>query len=144
MKKILIALFAALALTGAAFAQNSSSESTKQIWDHGNNVSKMGYRNFKLLRVLDHKEAYVCIYEKSPLGVGSAVIPKKWFKEVPKKLEIRNQPGKIFPYMSIWYENDEFSKVVLTVPASRRDTLWGVLPTYVKLEGTDAETLELK
>ena len=139
MKKFLIALLLAFCAGSFALAQE-----TTPIWDHGDNVSDMTYENYRILKILDQKESYVVLYEKKGVEVGQAVVPKSWYKEVPRKLDFRHKPGQLNPYMTVLNKGGEFYKVILTVPVSKRDSLWGFIPSSTKVEGTDAASLELK
>ncbi len=146
MKKILLALVIACAAVLPAFSQ-SDSTATKPIWDHGDNVAEFTYRNVRIYKVYDYKTAYVVLYEKGGVNVGTVTIPKKWYSKngAERKLEFRNLSGNLDPYMTIIYKNDEFYKVWLTLPLARTaNSVWGVLPTYTEVPNTDAETLEIE
>lgn len=145
MKKLLMILTAAVCLTAAAAAQSSSG--SKPIWDHGDNVSKMSYQNVDIYRVLDGRDAYVVLYACPGLKIGKCVIPKSWAKQqngTARKLEFRKKPAGLNPYMTVIKEDGNFLKVWLTVPPSKLDSVWGFLPAGTKIEGTDAETLEIQ
>ena len=117
MKKILIALVLACVCVLPAVSQSNGSETTSTpIWDHGDNVSNFTYRNVRIYKVYDYKTAYVVLYEKGGVGVGTVTIPKKWYakKSSERKLEFRNLPKGIDPYMTIIYKDDEFYKVWLS------------------------------
>ena len=143
MKKILAAALLAVLLVLPTFAEDSA-EKTKPIWDHGDNVSELSYQNVKIYRILDQKDSYVVLYAKNGVGIGQAVVPKKWFKESPRKLSFRTKPSTISPYMTVIKKNGEFYKVWLTLPLSRNDSTWGVVEDGVTVNGTDAESLELQ
>ena len=143
MKKILTAALLALLFVLPSFAQETA-EKSKPIWDHGDNVSDLTYRNVTIYRVLDQKDSYVVIYAKRGIGIGQAVIPKKWFKESPRKLAFRTKPASLNPYMTVISKNGEFYQVWLTVPVSRNDSTWGVLDTGTEVAGTDADTLSIE
>lgn len=142
MKKAFLAGLTAFCLLLPAMAQDNA-ESKKAIWDHGDNVSNISYHNVQIFRILDQADAYVIVYQKQGLHVGQVSIPKKWFKETPQKLQFRNKPKQLDPYMSVIYKDGQFYKVILTVPSSRSDAVWGVVPSGTKISGTDADTLEI-
>ena len=66
MKKIFIALVLACVCVLPAVSQSKGSEtqSSKPIWDHGDNVASFTYRNVRVYKVYDYKTAYVVLYEK--------------------------------------------------------------------------------
>ncbi len=146
MKKIFIALVLACVCVLPAVSQSKGSEtqSSKPIWDHGDNVASFTYRNVRVYKVYDYKTAYVVLYEKGGVGVGSVTIPKKWYakKASERKLEFRNLPAGLDPYMTVIYKDEEFYKVWLTLNMDHyAGSIWGVLPTYVEVPNTDADTL---
>ena len=142
MKKIIAILILASCMVAGIFAQES--EKKTPIWDHGDNVSAITYRNANVYRVLDSKDAYVVIYEKQGLKLGQAVLPKKWAKEQPRKLVFRNKPKGMGTYMTVIYNEGEFYKVMVTLSPSRLDSVWGTVPTGTKVSGTDADTLDIE
>ena len=142
MKRLIAALVLAACIAIPALAQNS--ESTKPIWDHGDNVSPYSYRNVNVYRILDHQDAYVVLYEKQGIKIGKAVLPKKWAKEQPRKLVFRNKPKGMGTYMTVIYNEGEFYKVMVTLSPSRLDSVWGTVPTGTKVSGTDADTLDIE
>lgn|SRR5574344_2699371 len=143
MKKILAAAFLAMLLVLPMFAEESG-ETKKPVWDHGYNVSELYYKNVTIYRVLDQKDAYIVLYAKHGVGIGQAVIPKKWAKETPRKLAFRTKPGNIDPFMTVITKNGEFYKVWLTLPISKANPVWGVAPYGATVSGTDADTLDLE
>ena len=124
----------------------SSGEKSKPVWDHGDNVSKLMYKNFRIYKIYDQRDAYIVLYERQGLKVGTAVIPKKWASnsEGARKLYFRTLPKGLDPYMTLIQEDGEFSKVWIAAPVNRFDSLWAVAPTGTKVDGTDADTLELE
>ena len=124
----------------------SSSEKSKPVWDHGDNVSKMMYKNFKVYKIYDQRDAYIVLYERQGLKVGTAVIPKKWASntEGARKLYFRALPKGLDPYMTLIQEDGEFLKVWITAPVNRFNSIWAIAPSGTKVEGTDADTLELE
>ncbi len=144
VKKILtvltFSLIAALPLT----AQESSSSSTKPIWDHGDNVSKITYQNAQIYKILDSRDAYVVIYARNGIKVGELTIPKSWAKTTPRKLNIRNSAKGIEPYVTVIKQDGEFLKVWLTIPNNRLDKMWGILPNGTELADLDKDSLQLE
>ncbi|MBQ5999714.1 MAG: hypothetical protein IJL70_09650 [Treponema sp.] len=141
MKKLAAILFIIAAMLGHAFAAPVAyNESNEANW------SSMSYRNLQILKILDSREGYVVLYQKGKIGTGRTVIPKSWNRgnpENPRKLKVRFLPGgKLKSFMTIVKKDGEFHHVVLTVPANRNDSVWGVISYRQSVEGTDKETLE--
>lgn len=142
MKKLLAALLLAACALMPVCAQES--DSSKPIWDHGNNVSDMYYENLRILKIFDDAEGYVVYYEKGGLDVGQVIIPKSWYNEKPARLEFRIQTPGISPYITIIKKSNDFQKVILTVPTNRNDPTWGVLKSWESVNVTNRDTLVLK
>lgn len=142
MKKILLALALTFCISLPFFAQDSNS--SKAIWDHGDNVSPLTYQNVEIYRVMDAKDAYVVLYAKGGVHVGQVTLPKAWIKETPKKLVIREKAKKVSPYMTVIKKDGEFLKVYLNISTDKRDPIWGVMPNGASIEGSDATTLNIE
>ena len=124
----------------------SSGDESKPVWDHGDNVSKLMYKNFRVYKIYDQRDAYIVLYERQNLKVGTAVIPKKWASnsEGARKLYFRTLPKGLYPYMTVFQEDGEFYKVWIAAPLNRYDSIWAVAPSGMKVEGADADTLEIE
>ena len=138
MKKVLLALLAFVVMGTAVFAQDSSNSEENQF----------NYTNVQIYKVLDSADAYIVTYAKDKIGrdaIGSVSIPKKWTKELPRKLEFRSLPKGLNPYMTVIYNKGEFYKVWLTVPTSRLNKVWGVASpnsSAANVDGVEAIKLE--
>ncbi|MCH5295701.1 MAG: hypothetical protein J1F14_07395 [Treponema sp.] len=141
MKRFALVLIAAVCMALPAFSQES--EDSKPFWDHGDNVSSISYHSVNIYKVLDQRDAFVVLFERDGLRVGKAVVPKKWAQENPRKFVLRNKPKGLPSYMTVFYRDGEFSKVILTVSLNKQDPVWSILPNSTKLSGTDADTLEI-
>ena len=147
MKKIIALLVFVSCLVIPSFAQSNGSEAKKPIWDHGDNVSSISYHNVNVYRVLDHRDAYIVIYEKQLNKVGSCIIPKEWHNN-PKpgeirKLSFRNKSKGVPSYMTVVYKDGEFYRVFLTLTRDHRDPVWGLASNGVDLSGMNTEKLEV-
>lgn len=142
MKKLLVVLALISVFTMSVFAQDAKSHSYEKDESKWTDLS---YKNVPVLKVLDAKEGYLVIYQKDHVGVGTTVIPKAWAKgnvDQPRKLKIRNVDTAIESYMSIVTEGGAFKRVVLNVPKSKNNRIWGVVENGTVLEGVDKATLE--
>ncbi len=127
-----------------AQSSSESAESEKPVWDHGDNVSNISYRNVRVYSVLESQDAYVVLYEKKGTKIGKVTIPKKWGKTFPRTLEMRKCPKSVPPYMTVLYKDGSFFKVWLTLPVSKQDSVWGVVPNGYDVGSTDIESLEME
>lgn len=119
MKKVLLALLAFVVMGTAVFAQDSSNSEE----------NNFNYTSVQIFKVLDSADAYIVTYAKDKIGrdsIGVVTIPKKWTKDLPRKLEFRTLPNGLNPYMTVIYNNGEFYKVWLTVSPNRMNKVWGV------------------
>lgn len=140
--KRLVGVLLVLALSCASImAQDEQSENS------GRDESKWGpvsYYNVPVYKVFDSKNAYVVVYGKSRYGAGSTTIPKKWARgnvQNPRKLKFRTVEGTLQPFMTVVSENGEFKRVVLNVPASKSNKIWGVAKESA-VKDADKDTLE--
>ncbi len=143
MKKFLFLTSLFCLLTFSVFSQEQNEElvfdKTEGKW------TNLNYTNIPVLKILEGKEGYVVIYQKNKTGVGSTVIPKSWAKgnnEDPRKLKIRNAKGNNTSYMTIINDNTDFKRVILTIPMSKQNSIWGVVDYRKQMDGLDKENLE--
>lgn len=141
MKKLLCAISVFAAVMTAAFAVPTKHNET-----HEENWSDITYVQVPIYRIFDSKDAYLVIYAKNRLGEGKAVIPKKWAKgnpDNPRKLKIRFlDRGRLQPFMTVVKKSGEFKQVILNVPPSKLEPVWGLVDTKKEIEGVDKDTLE--
>ncbi len=143
MKKLLFVLFMAACFALPALAQEKTATTPR--WNHGDNVSNITYRIVQVYRVYDQNDAYIVLYEKQDAQIGQVVIPKKWADvEGPteQKLFFRDKIKNLGSYMTVYYKNGDFWKVMLTVPFNHRDTVWSVAPYGTQVDA-NVETLDV-
>ncbi|MBR1911871.1 MAG: hypothetical protein IJ828_05905 [Treponema sp.] len=139
MKKLLLALIVAASIVLPALAQ----EAAKPIWDRGDNVSNLTYRNVQVYKVYDQLDSYIVLYEKQSTEIGQLVIPKKWASgNVDRKLVFHQKVKNVGSYMSVFYKDGEFYKVILNVPLDKRDAVWSVAPNGMQVD-TNIESLKV-
>lgn len=139
MKKLFLILAIFSAFTFTVAAQNNGEEKNEAKW------SNMSYVNLPILKVYEGKDAYVVLYQKNKVGIGKTVVPKKWAHgtpEQPRKLKFRNTRVAEGAYMSVQKKDGEFLRVVLTLPMSKLNPIWGVADYHKEIEGSDKDTLE--
>lgn len=139
MKKFLMILAIFTAFTFSVAAQNNGEPKNEAMW------SNMSYVNVPIVKVYEGKDAYIVLYQKNKVGIGKVVIPKKWTKgnpDNPKKLKFRNTRVADGAYMSVQKKDGEFMRVILTLPMSKLNPIWGVADYHKEIEGSDKDTLE--
>ncbi len=141
-KQVIIGLISAVLFGGIVFnaaaqeSADSKSNKTERTYKNEFNESEISYRNVTVYKVLDHKDAYIVMYAKGHREVGNVAIPKKWYKESPRKLGFRKLSVGMTPYMTVFYRNGNFDQVVLTMPVSRADSAWGVADSNVQVDAS--------
>lgn len=144
MKKIIVALIFAVCMALPALAQ-SASDSSKPIWDHGDNVSEYVYYSTPIYSIMQSRDAYIVFYQQQNLNVATTVIPKKWqVNNENKKLFFRNKAPGLDSFITVFYKNGEFHHVVVTVNPDVRDPVWKVAPSSAKIDVEGIETLDIK
>lgn len=137
MKKLLMMLALVSVFTLSAFAEDTKRNEA--------NWTNLSYVNVPVLKVMESTDGYLVLYQKNRIGTGRVVIPKAWIdgsEDSPRKLKFRTVKTAGEAYMSIVKDNGEFIRVVLNMPVSKLNPIWGVVASGVQLEGTDKDTLE--
>lgn len=118
MKKALAVIFLATVITCGVFAQKEFTETTKS------------YVNVPVVKVYENNDAYVVVYRKSGVALGTVSIPMSWFKQnsPEKKAIVRPLDGKLTPYMTLCFDNNEMFMLYISMPVSKQDAAWGVYP----------------
>lgn len=143
MKKTLLILLFLSLLAGSVFAQSKTNGLAPE--KHEENWSDMTYFTVPVLKVLESREAYVVFYLKNNDRTETTVIPKTWAKgnvENPRKLKFRNIKNPAAAYMTIVSKNNEFYRVILTLPLRKNNDLWGVVEYGTKLPDLDKQNLD--
>lgn len=139
MKKILMILALFSVFTLSMFADDARYEKDESKW------TNLSYVNVPVLKIMDSTDGYLVMYQKYKTGVGTVVIPKDWARgtpDEPRKLKFRNVSSANSAYMTVMKEDGQFLRVVLNVPVSRSNYIWGIVQRGVELDGVDKDTLE--
>lgn len=138
---MILAVFSVLAVS--VFADNGNKatgpEKTDGKW------TEISYVNVPILKILEGRDGYAVIYQKNRAGVGSVVIPKSWANgnpEKPRKLKFRAVNTALGSYMTIVKNKGEFQRVILSLPVSKQNSIWGLIDYRKKMEGLEKDTLE--
>lgn len=118
MKKRLLTLVLIICCAVSMFAQKAFEQSSKS------------YVNVPILKAFEHKDAYVVCYVNNNNELKYVSIPKTWFKQgtPERKAEVRPLQKNLGPYMTICFDEGEFYFLYLSMPVSKLDTAWGVIP----------------
>ncbi len=95
-------------------------------------------------RVYPHSQGYKVIYNRSDLYPGEVYLPGRWFTNTDGKGAIIYSNHPSVPYMTVFYENGEFSHVRLFVHSNPSHTSWGALRGAQDLSNEfSSDTLEI-
>lgn len=142
MKKLISICLFLCVLLFSTFAQEQSSDNASNSQTQADTYL---YKNIGILKVLNHPDAYVVIYNKGSIGTGQVVIPKSWFKYTENKAVLRALPKSLNPYMTVTYRNGEFDFVMLSMPQSFANSAWGVLSSQYDISSElNKTTLDIK
>lgn len=140
-KSFILSAFILVGILFGAVAQENQRE-----YKYPFQESEVSYHNVIVYKVLDQKEAYIVLYAKGHRDVGTVTIPKKWYSSAVNseaKLSFRSLPKGMTPYMTVISRNDSFERVIMTLPSSRADSVWGVADSSYQVDDADKDTLEI-
>jgi hypothetical protein len=124
MKKLYVAVLLGLVfcMTQSLYAQNSNHE------------SEYYYVNVAIERIYAHSTGYMVTYLKG-FHLVRTFIPHDWFSDPDGKADLVSiGSGRLWPSMTIYYKNGQFSHVRLYVRRDRGHETWGVVPYSVDIE----------
>lgn len=130
---LLISVFVVLLGAASAFAQNQEEDDVD-----------VQVLTVYIQTVYPHAQGYKVIYNRSDLYPGEAYLPGRWFTSAAGTAEIQYTSHPSAPYMSVVYQNGEFSHVRLYVQEDRAHRSWSSLPSGQDLsEEFSSETLQI-
>ncbi|MDR1430155.1 MAG: hypothetical protein LBI85_07670 [Spirochaetaceae bacterium] len=141
----LAALFV-LMLSEGLFAQSDGEQRSVSGISPGKE-SEYYYINVDIETIYPYRLGYLIIYRKGANGIGRAYIPLEWFSDPTGKAKLINLgPGRIWPHLTVYYHNGEFSHCRVFVRREASHTTWGNIPLNVNLDDRfqGIETLELE
>ena len=107
------------------------------------NESEYYYYNIQLERVYAHNKGYVVVYRKGVNQMARALIPFSWFTGPDGKADlIEIGSGQLWPYISAYYKNGEFSHLRMYVRKERGHVTWGTVPSTVNIDSYFEDTTE--
>jgi len=135
MKKIVMIFLLAVVVLFPFFAQKTSETE-----------GAFTYFNVQVLKVLEHKDAYLVLYNKTGTKMGQVALPKEWFKyNSSNHSRLRPLPQGMQPYLTVIYKDNAFYKVYLNMPTDRTNAVWSVLSPNIDISSRiNKETLEIE
>jgi hypothetical protein len=126
------------------FAQEAGAKNAAGISPE--NESEMFYVNIPIEKIYPYQRGYVVLYRNNN-QLAETYIPIEWFSGPDGKADlIRLGSGKRWPYLTVFYENGEFSHIRLYVRREVSHETWGNIPTGVNIddrfEGIETVILE--
>jgi len=139
MKKLFVAaVFTVFLVIGSSvFAQDKPKDKQSEYY----------YKNVTVEKIYPYRTGYVVQYRRGINSMDKAYLPITWFTSSAGKGEIVTLPnGNVWPSMTVYYKNGEFSHVRLYVHHVTSHETWGTLPLTVDLDSAFAgvEKLDLK
>lgn len=130
---LLISVVVALLGVSGAFAQNQGEDDV--------DVQVM---TVYVQTIYPDSQGYKVIYNRSDLYPGEVYLPGRWFTNAASKGEILYTSHPSAPYMTVFYENGEFSHVRLYAQENRAHRSWGALGSGQDLsEEFSTDTLQI-
>ncbi|MCQ2578445.1 MAG: hypothetical protein MJ176_07920 [Treponema sp.] len=143
MKKLLVLIALLTLFTTSVFAYDNPDANSRD----ESRWTTMTYTNIPILKILESSNGYAIIYQKNKVGTGSTVVPKAWGKgnvDNPRKMKIRIIDSSLKPFMTIVSDGGEFKRVILNVPKSKSDPVWGVVPYSKPLDVDKSDMSDVK
>jgi hypothetical protein len=92
------------------------------------------YKNVRIARIYPHALGYRILYFKSTLEYAEMYVPIQWFSfGGASKANVIWGESAEFPYLSIYYKDGKFDRILLYLHANMHDVSWGTLPTGIDL-----------
>ena len=135
--RFLVAL--AITLMAALPISAQSNESRFQ------NESEFYYVNVPIEKIFPYRKGYVVVYRKGMNQFVQAYLPQDWFLGAAATGDvIQIGSGTLWPSMTVYYQNGEFSHVRLYVRKERSHITWGNIPQGVNLDDRFENVTELR
>jgi hypothetical protein len=124
--KITLLVLIVLAISTPVFAQTISEK----------NSSDFYYTTIRVEKVYPTRFGYIIQYRKGVNNIGRVAVPNEWFTMAGGKAELISLPrGKNWPYMTVFYENGEFSHIRLYVHPWKGHQTWGNMSLSADIKG---------
>jgi hypothetical protein len=121
MRRTAIVAILVLLVCSAAFAQQ-------------NDDRDVYVKSVRIARVYPHALGYRILYFKSTLEYAEMYVPLKWFSFGGEgKANVIWGESAEFPYLTIYYVDGKFDRILLYLHANMHDVTWGTLPPGIDL-----------
>ena len=105
--------------------------------------SEFYYISVPIEKIYMYRTGYIVLYQKG-FNLARVYIPTEWFTNAGGKADlIYLGSGPVWPHLSIFYRDGEFSHVRLYVRRSWDHETWGVVPFHVDLDAYFANIEEV-
>ncbi len=105
--------------------------------------SDMYVHTARILKVYNHNLGFRVVYAKESLDIGVLYVPLKWFRGTDAKAEVAYGNAPSYPYMSVFWENGEFSLIRLYLHESKNHSSWDKLDSTPEIiERFNVESFE--
>ena len=99
------------------------------------NESDMYYVNVRIEKIYPYRKGYVVSYRKGLYNMAQAYLPHEWFMGTASKGDLISiGSGSLWPSMTVFYQNGEFSHVRLYVRKERSHETWGNISLGVNID----------
>lgn len=105
--------------------------------------SSMFVHTIYLDTVYTHSLGYKVTYTADDFTRRELYLPQPWFTQAGAKGQLVSTTSDAAPYMTVFYDEGEFSHVRLYVPADRDNLAWEVLREENPEENFNVETITL-
>lgn len=91
-------------------------------------------KTVRIARVYPHGLGYRILYFKSTMEYGEMYVPTAWFTfSGGGKANVIWGESAEFPYLTIYYVDGKFDRILLYLHANMHDVSWGTLPPGIDL-----------
>lgn len=101
------------------------------------------YVSVPIIKVYANTNGYLVVYRVGSIYTAQAYLPMDWFFSGGKG-EVDYGPGKMYPYMTVFYKAGKFSHVRLHLNSDTNDARWGIISDSDDLKKKFQETQEVK
>lgn len=106
--------------------------------------SEMFVYSTPIVKVYVHQLGYRVVYMKESMDIGILYVPLEFFQGTASQAEAIYGRGAAYPYMSVFWEDGEFSHIRLYLHEDFNHLSWADLDaTAATAERFDVETIEV-
>jgi hypothetical protein len=99
-----------------------------------NDARDVYVKSVRIARVYPHGLGYRILYFKSTMEYAEMYVPTTWFSFAGEgKANVIWGESSEFPYMSIYWADGKFDRILLYLHSNMHDISWGMLPSGIDL-----------